>query len=296
MISTLAKVHKYCIFARLNAFQMNTKNRLISIQIFFFLAVLCSCQSKKNKDVMIRLETTRGNVVIKLFDETPLHRDNFIRQIEQGTYEGTLFHRVINNFMVQAGDPDSKDAKPGQMLGSGDLGYTIPAEINFPKYYHCRGALAAARQGDQVNPERASSACQFYIVTGTVYSKEMLTSMEEQRNEQQVRQLYNLQTRKYKDLFDKMRLSDDYDGIADLEQKMMELAQAKADSMPDFKFSPEQIDDYTTIGGTPHLDGEYTVFGQVIEGMDIIDAIQNVPTDLNDRPKQDIRIINVSVL
>lgn len=275
---------------------MKTKNRLIPLQIFFFLGILCGCQSQKNKDVMIRLETTRGNVMIKLFDETPLHRDNFIKLIEKRTYEGTLFHRVIKNFMIQAGDPDSREAKPGQMLGSGDVGYTIPAEIDYPKHYHHCGVLAAARQGDQVNPERKSSGCQFYIVTGTVYSKEMLISMEEQRNLKQVHNLYDSQTRKYKDLFKKMRLSNDFDGIADLEQKIMEIAEAKADSIPDFKFTPEQIQDYTTIGGTPHLDGEYTVFGEVVEGMDIIDSIQNVETDRSDRPKEDIRILHISVL
>jgi len=296
MISTLAKVHKYCIFVRLKAFQMNIKNRLLPLQLFFFLAMLCGCQSQKNKDVMIRLETTRGNVIIKLYDETPLHRDNFIKLIENKTYEGTLFHRVINNFMIQAGDPESREAKPGQMLGSGDVGYTIPAEIDFPRHYHRRGTLAAARQGDQVNPERNSSGCQFYIITGTVYSKEMLSSMEEQRNMKQVRRLYDLQMSKYKDLFKKMRMSNDFDGVADLEQKIMEISEAKADSMPDFKFTPEQIQDYTTVGGTPHLDGEYTVFGEVVEGMDVIDSIQKVETDRNDRPKEDIRILHVSVL
>ena len=275
---------------------MNIKNRLLPLQLFFFLAMLCGCQSQKNKDVMIRLETTRGNVIIKLYDETPLHRDNFIKLIENKTYEGTLFHRVINNFMIQAGDPESREAKPGQMLGSGDVGYTIPAEIDFPRHYHRRGTLAAARQGDQVNPERNSSGCQFYIITGTVYSKEMLSSMEEQRNMKQVRRLYDLQMSKYKDLFKKMRMSNDFDGVADLEQKIMEISEAKADSMPDFKFTPEQIQDYTTVGGTPHLDGEYTVFGEVVEGMDVIDSIQKVETDRNDRPKEDIRILHVSVL
>lgn len=258
--------------------------------------ILCGCQSPKNKDVMIKLETTTGNIVVKLYDETPLHRDNFLKLIKEKVYEGTLFHRVINNFMIQAGDPDSREASSKQMLGSGDVGYTIPAEIVFPKYYHHSGVLAAARQGDQVNPERASSGCQFYIVTGTVYSKEMLASMEEQRNIKQVRSLYDLQIAKYQDLFRKMRLANDFDGIADLEQKIMEIAEAKADTMAEFKFTPEQIKDYTTIGGTPHLDGEYTVFGEVVEGMDIINQIQNVETDRNDRPKEDIRILHVSVL
>lgn len=275
---------------------MIIKNRLLPLQLFFFLAILCGCQSEKNKDFMIRLETTKGSVIIKLYDETPLHRDNFIKLIEKKTYEGTLFHRVINNFMIQAGDPESREAKPGEALGSGDVGYTIPAEIDFPKHYHRRGTLAAARQGDQVNPERNSSGCQFYIITGTVYSKEMLSSMEEQRNVKQVRRLYDLQMSKYKDLFKKMRMSNDFDGVADLEQKIMEISEAKADSMSDFKFTPEQIEDYTTVGGTPHLDGEYTVFGEVVEGMDVIDFIQNVETDRNDRPKEDIRILHVSVL
>ena len=150
---------------------MTTKRYLLIILILSFFCM--SCESKKtateqNKQVCVKMETTMGNIVVKLYNETPAHRDNFVKLVKEGYYDGTLFHRVINQFMIQGGDGDSRNAKPGQQLGMGDPGYTIPAEFVYPKYFHKKGALAAARQGDQVNPEKASSGSQFYIVTGNV--------------------------------------------------------------------------------------------------------------------------------
>ena len=160
----------------------------------FLLFILLACgltackqggKTNQNMDqeTLVKVETSMGDIVVKLYNETPLHRDNFIKLVKQGTYEGTLFHRVINNFMIQAGDPDSKGAPKGKMLGSGDVGYTVPAEFVFPKLFHKRGVLAAAREGDDTNPQRASSGCQFYIVTGRVFSDSTLLSMEQQRNQ-----------------------------------------------------------------------------------------------------------------
>ena len=193
---------------------------------------------------MIEMVTSQGKITLRLYDETPLHRDNFLKLVENHTYDGLLFHRVIKNFMVQAGDPKSRDAKPGQPLGDGTLGYTVPAEFR-PELIHKRGALCAARQGDQVNPKKASSATQFYIVQGQVWDDKTLDMMEQR--------------------FGK-------------------------------KFTAEQRKVYTTMGGTPHLDGDYTVFGEVVDGMEVVNKISDLPCDRMDRPVEDEKIISVKVI
>jgi len=187
---------------------------------------------------MVLIKTTMGDIKITLYEETPLHAENFIKLVEEGFYDKQFFHRVINNFMIQAGDPDTRTAQSGQRVGSGGPGYTIPAEFN-PLLYHKKGAIAAARQGDQVNPQRSSSGSQFYIVQGTVLTEAQLKQMEAQN---------------------------------------MHIA-----------FTSEQIKTYTTIGGTPHLDYAYTVFGEVVEGMDVVENIAAVQTDALDRPLKDIK-------
>ncbi len=185
------------------------------------------------KDRIVTISTPKGDIKVKLYDDVPKHADNFYKLAKEGFYNGTLFHRVIPQFMIQGGDPESKKAQPGQMLGNGDIGYRIPAEFN-TKYFHKRGALAAARDN---NPKKESSGCQFYIVQGKKYTDEDLNNIEKRK------------------------------GV---------------------KLSPEQRNAYTTVGGTPHLDGEYTVYGEVIEGMEVVDAIAAVPRDRADRPEQDI--------
>ncbi|MCD8292996.1 MAG: peptidylprolyl isomerase [Prevotellaceae bacterium] len=263
---------------------------------------LVACKSGKNKEAYmgnetkLKIETNMGNIVVKLYDETPLHRDNFIKLAKEGTYEGTLFHRVIQDFMIQAGDPDSKNADKGQLLGEGDVGYTIPAEFVYPKYFHKRGALAAARQGDNVNPEKASSGCQFYIVTGKVYNDSTLMNMEQQMNQQQLVNTFYALAGEHKEEIDKMRQAGDQEGLMNLQDTLIAQAQARVAEEPAFHFTPEQIEAYTTVGGTPHLDGAYTVFGEVIDGMDVVDKIQKVKTGRNDRPEKDVRIKRVKVL
>lgn len=208
--------------------QVNTGNDQDSAQ----------AQESEQDRQKVLISTTKGDIVIELFDETPLHRDNFIKLVQDGFYDGTLFHRVINDFMIQGGDPDSKDAQPGEQLGMGGPGYTLPAEFVEGKY-HVKGAVAAARQSDQVNPEKESSGSQFYIVQGRVFNHD---------------ELEMLQQRMQKDL------------------------------------TTEQIRLYTTIGGTPHLDGEYTVFGRVVEGLEIVDVIAGTETDRASRPIEDISV------
>jgi peptidyl-prolyl cis-trans isomerase B (cyclophilin B) len=207
----------------------------IFLPIFFsFLANLLLAQSGHKK---IKIITDSGTILIRLYDETPKHRDNFLKLVKKHFYDGLLFHRVIKDFMIQGGDPDSKNAKAGAQLGNGDVGYTIPAEFN-EKLFHKKGVLAAARDN---NPEKASSGCQFYIVQGKVYSDSLLNVLEEKR-------------------------------------------------MNGKKFSAEQRAAYTTVGGTPWLDMNYTVFGEVISGMEVIDRIAAMKTDANDRPLTDIHM------
>ena len=270
---------------------------LLTILICGFAA--CK-QDKKAKDMSeetkLKIETTAGDIVVKLYNETPQHRDNFIKLAEDGTYEGTLFHRVIKDFMIQAGDPESKNAPKGKMLGAGDVGYTVPAEFVYPKYFHKKGALSAARQGDNVNPQKASSGCQFYIVTGKVYNDSTLLGMEEQMNQRRFNNLFNELASKHAKEIYKMRKANDQDGLMDLQDTLIAQVEKLLAGQPEFRFTPEQVKAYTTVGGTPHLDGDYTVFGEVLEGMDVVDKIQRVKTDRNDRPEEDVKIVKVEVL
>lgn len=208
---------------------------------------LSTSAKKKEKRHVVRIETNVGNIRVALSDDTPLHSKNFLKLAREGFYDGTLFHRCIKDFMIQGGDPDSKGAEPGKKLGDGEVGYTIPAEFCLPYWYHWRGALAAAREPDDVNPEMESSGCQFYIVYG---KKQAASDMRKVR--------------------------------AMLAEKGIEL-------------TPQMVDDYYMRGGTPHLDGQYTVFGEVIEGMDVVKLIQQTETDENDRPLKDIVIVRMKV-
>lgn len=248
------------------------------------------------KETKLKIETSAGDIVVKLYNETPRHRDNFIKLAENGTYEGTLFHRVIKDFMIQAGDPESKNAPKGKMLGAGDVGYTLPAEFVYPKYFHKKGALSAARQGDNVNPKKESSGCQFYIVTGKVYSDSTLLGMEQQMNQMRLNNAFNALAQKHTKEIYKMRKAGDQEGLMNLQDTLIAQAEAQVAGEPEFRFTPEQVKAYTTVGGTPHLDGEYTVFGEVLEGMDIVDKIQQVKTDRSDRPEEDVVIKKVTVL
>lgn len=198
---------------------------------------------QNTKNTMILLETTKGNIKIELYNDTPVHSNNFVKLTKEGYYDGMLFHRVIEGFMIQGGDPDSKTAASGERLGSGGPGYTLPAEI-IPNHFHKRGAIAAARTGDQGNPMRRSSGSQFYIVHG----------------------------------------------------QKTPASQLKAYSRYGFEFSDEQLKTYEEIGGAPTLDAQYTVFGEVVDGMEVVDMIASAQKDGADRPKEDIKIIKATVI
>lgn len=214
--------------------------------IVVFLSFLFGANAQKvdkqrgstDKVYYVKIETSYGDIVVKLYNETPKHRDNFLKLVKEGTYDGVLFHRVIQNFMIQGGDPNSRNAKKGEMLGNGELGYTLPAEF-VPSLYHKKGALAAARQADQVNPEKRSSSCQFYIVQGEKWDAEKL--------------------------------------------KRVETSMGKS-------FTKEQAEVYATLGGTPFLDGDYTVFGEVVEGLEVVDKIAAVACGPMNRPLEDVKM------
>ena len=245
--------------------------------------------------VKVEVETTLGSFTVLLYGDTPRHRDNFVKLVKEGYYDGTLFHRVINEFMVQAGDPDSKTAAPGQQLGAGGPDYTIDAEFVFPKHFHKRGALAAARQGDQVNPTKASSGSQFYIVTGKKVSEGEMASMEKYLEQSALQSRFaQLAQARMSEVRD-MQAKGDQAGLEKLQQELIAEAEAYVAEHP-VKVTDEMKEAYTTVGGTPHLDNNYTVFGEVIKGMETVDKIEKVETDRGDRPKEDVRIISMKIV
>lgn len=250
---------------------------------------------KSAGDVMVDVKTSAGDIRILLYGETPKHRDNFLKLVNDGFYDGVLFHRVINKFMIQTGDPESKGAPAGQALGSGGPGYDVDAEIVCPKYFHKRGALAAARQGDEVNPERRSSGSQFYIVTGKVYSDGQLDQMQKQLEYQQKQAIFNGLAMQYRDSIMNMRRNRDQAGLQALHDELVAKTEAEAAKNP-ATFTDAQRAAYTTVGGTPHLDGSYTVFGEVVSGMDVVEKIEKTATGATDRPKEDIKIISMTVV
>lgn len=253
--------------------------------------------TKQNKpgDVLVEIKTSEGDLTVRLFGDTPRHRDNFVKLAKEGYYNGVLFHRVINEFMVQTGDPDSKTAPAGKMLGSGGPGYDIEAEIVYPTHFHKRGALAAARQGDQVNPERRSSGSQFYIVTGKAYNDSTLNQMERQLQMMQKQNIFNDLAREHRDSIMTLRRNRDQAGLQALQDELVAITEKKAAEAP-ARLTAEQREAYTTTGGTPHLDNQYTVFGEVVDGMDVIDKIEKVETDSHDRPLKDVKILSMRVL
>jgi len=252
-------------------------------------------QSAEN-ETKVLIKTTLGDITIKLYNETPQHRDNFIKLVQEHFYDSILFHRVIKDFMVQAGDPESKNAGKGVQLGAGGPGYTIPAEFVYPKYFHKRGALSAARQADQVNPERKSSGSQFYIVTGKTYNKYELQDMEQQTRQRQGRGIFDRLVAQNMDSIMNMQMAGDNDGIMKLQEELNAKTNQIIKEQGPFKFTQEQVDAYMSVGGTPFLDNDYTVFGEVIDGMKTVDKIESSGTDMSDRPRKDIRIISMEII
>ena len=249
---------------------------------------------KENTDgVLVELKTTMGDIVVKLYNDTPLHKENFIKLVKDGFYDGLLFHRVIDSFMIQTGDPDSKDAPAGKMLGSGSPDYTIEAEINYPKHYNKYGALAAARTGDQVNPERRSSGSQFYIVTGRKMTEQQFENMQMHQHQEQLEATFRKLVQQNRDTIQALQLAGKDAELEDLRQKLIKETE---ETVREQTLPANIKEDYLTKGGAPHLDGAYTVFGEVVSGMDVVEKIQKVETDPHDRPLEDVKIIKATVL
>ncbi|HET9571875.1 MAG TPA: peptidylprolyl isomerase [Bacteroidales bacterium] len=267
------------------------------ILLYSLLILSCSMSTQAiAKSNIVLIETSMGNIKIRLYDETPQHRDNFLKLVEKHYYDSLIFHRVIKGFMVQGGDPESKGAPADKRLGSGNPGYTIPAEIVYPQLFHKRGALSAARTSDQVNPLKASSGSQFYIVWGDLYSEVQLAGMEDQKRQKAMQNYFQSLAMQHMDSIQNMQTKNDTTGLSKLQAELV------AQTESEFKKNPskggltaEQKKAYSTIGGTPHLDGEYTVFGEVIEGLDVVGKIQAVETGEGDRPKVDI-IMKMSIV
>ncbi len=225
-------------------------NRFYYLLLALLIFPSFGASAKSQKHFYVSIKTTEGDITVMLYNETPIHRDNFVKLCKTKNYEGVLFHRVIKEFMIQSGDPESKAHEPGKLYGNGDLDYTLPAEI-IPALYHKKGVLAAAREGDKENPERRSSASQFYIVVGKKLTDEDLDKVEKRIN--------------------------------------------KSNKTETFTFSPQLREIYRTTGGTPHLDLQYTIFGEVVKGQEVADKISLSVTDDNDRPVKDVWILSTKV-
>ena len=228
-----------------------------------------------------------GDIVVRLYDETPIHRDNFVKLVREGYYDGTLFHRVIKDFMIQGGDPDSKGAPAGKTLGVGGPDYTLEAEIK-EGLFHKRGALAAARQGDEVNPERRSSGSQFYIVWGQKYNEGQLRQFSKQLKMQKIQAIFNQLASEHRAEIMQMRRDRNRAGLQELQDRLA--AEAEKQASDYIGLTEEQQSIYSTLGGTPHLDGQYTVFGEVEDGLDVVEMIQASATGRGDRPVDDIEM------
>jgi len=269
---------------------MNTVARhFISLSVLLLLA---SCNAPVgNENTIVLIKTTSGDIKVKLYDNTPLHRDNFIKLVNMGFYDGISFHRVIKDFMIQAGDPATRTGLTKKQIDTLDK-YTIPAEFR-KEYYHKKGALAAAREGNDVNPEMRSSGTQFYIVQGKKQTESELKATEDRINSNNKQTLFS---RLIKETTDSARLS----GKPLQDSEIQEIASMKMfeflTTTSEFKFSQEQIDSYINAGGVPRLDGTYTVFGEVIEGIEVVDRIAAVQTNTADKPLNDIKIIKMKLV
>ncbi|SBV95423.1 Peptidyl-prolyl cis-trans isomerase [uncultured Dysgonomonas sp.] len=268
--------------------------KLWFIPIILLTITMCS---NKPKEPVVLLQTSYGNIKIKLYNETPIHRDNFLRLAKEGFYKDLTFHRVIKDFMIQGGDPKTRNIADGDSIPEDKtMGDTIPSEIKFPLHYHKRGALGAARWGDAENPTKASDASQFYIVTGELTFDNKLNELEKTRFERLKQSIYNRLQSANMDTIKALYKTGDRSAITELKNKMLSEAEEQANTQkPEITYSEEQREYYKTRGGAPHLDNEYTVFGEVMEGMDVVDKIQNVKTNEKDKPLKGI-LMNVIVL
>lgn len=253
-------------------------------------------KEEKEKSVFVKIETNYGTMKVRLYNETPLHRDNFVKLVKEDFYEGLLFHRVIKDFMIQCGDPESKNVNSDKRLGAGGTDYTLEAEIKFPQLYHKRGALAAARKGDQVNPEKRSSGCQFYIVQGKCFTDDELDMFEKSVDRALQQQVFQSIMKESEDSLKTLRNEGKIKEAEVLQRETYLKAQKMATEKNPFKYSDEQRRYYKTFGGTPHLDAQYTVFGELVDGFNVLDEIAKVETGVADRPKEDVVVLKMKIV
>lgn len=271
---------------------------LLTITLAILFGINLSIAQEKEKLVLI--STNKGDIKIKLYNETPKHRDNFLKLVDDKFYEGVTFHRVINQFMIQGGDPLSKKTDSTGRIGNGGPGYTLDAEI-VPGLYHKKGALAAARLGDDVNPTKKSSGSQFYIVHGKTFSTTDLDKLTEQKNNQMKQMgftdfLQNPENKEYSDRFNKIQSERDQAAFKVFIEEVTPLIDVIFESLPKYEYTATQKAIYGTQGGAPHLDGDYTVFGEVVEGIEIVDTIAAVPVDGKSKPLEDVIIEKMKVV
>ncbi len=272
--------------------------KIFSVMLWACCMMCIGCTGSGDKGTEVMLETTAGNIKVRLFDDTPGHRDNFVKNVKDGMYDGVMFHRVIRNFMVQTGDPSTRPS--GYEVPRDENGDTIPeripAEIRFPQHYNKRGMLAAARDEDYENPERASDRFQFYIVTGKTHTEEDMIGYEKGREARDADILFQQKQVAHKDELEKLRANRDRNGVSDLLSKLQDEARYETSLNPPIEYPSDVKKAYRVHGGAPWLDNEYTVFGEVVEGMKVVDEIQKVKTNSNDNPLKEIRIVKAYVV
>lgn len=270
------------------------KKKLLSLLLM--LITVSTTVAAQSKEVL--LQTTKGDIRIRLYDDTPGHRDNFLQNVREGMYDGVLFHRIIRNFMVQTGNPDTRPGVTEKVEpeDSTQMGPSIPAEIRFPEHYHIKGVVAAAREGDDINPEKASSKYQFYIVTGKFLNEEKMMGIEQSHQNEKIEARYLEKMKANEARFEQLRAERKPAEVARLMEKLHEEAVLDVQEMNEPFFTDEILRAYRTNSGAPWLDGDYTVFGEVVDGMKVVSKIEKVKTDKEDAPLEDVRIIKATVV
>lgn len=270
-------------------------NRILTLVLLLLtLALSSSCNGQSGEqETEVLLQTSKGNIRIRLYNDTPGHRDNFVRNVKAGLYDGVTFHRVIRSFMIQTGDPSTRVGHEADTLQPDS---TIPAEFVYPKYFHRRGVVAAAREDDDVNPDKASDAKQFYIVTGRCHDETAMLNLEHNRKEQAEQLLFQQKVQEHAEEVEALRKAHEPDKLSDFLEKLQDEARYEVGENPPAPYTQEQRRAYRIEGGAPWLDGEYTVFGEVVEGMKAVLAIEKAKTDKSDRPLEDIRILKATVV
>lgn len=259
------------------------------------LLIFASC--KKNEEPVVEIQTTAGTIRVKLYKETPKHRDNFVKLVKEGYYDGQVFYRVMRDFLIGTGDPNSKVADHNRLLGGGGPDYTIPAEIHYPQMFHKCGVLSAARLPDEKNPNRESNGSQFCFILGKIYTSAELDSIERDAYNKQLNIIWQKLVVTNRKRIDELSLKlNDKNKLMDLEDSLTGLAEKEIKKEKIFHFTNAQRKAYTTVGGVPFMDNDYTIFGEVIQGMDVLKKIALSRVDMNARPINDIRIISAKVI